>query len=280
MVREMTTLFALLIAVAAMVGNTIAALWEAKGSRLALYGRPVWQQPWFLAGLFADVLAWVLTVIALRYLPVFAVQSILAGAIALTALADHDWNPLNMIRRDRWAVLAVLAGLVLVTAAAAPERPDALPLVATPVLLGSFALLLVATPFVWRAGRPMLLALLSGLGFGGTALAVRAIHPGPVRWETVTDLLADPLVYGVVLMGAMGVMTFAKALQNGEVGRATAVLSVTEVVVPGVVGIALLGDRIRPGWEGAALSGVAVALAGVVVLAQHPDPDSVRRRVH
>ena len=49
----------------------------------------MWQQPWFLAGLFADVLAWVLTVVALRYLPVFAVQSILAGAIALTALAEH-----------------------------------------------------------------------------------------------------------------------------------------------------------------------------------------------
>lgn len=275
----MTTLFALLIAVAAMIGNTIAALWEAKGSRLARYGRPVWLQPWFLAGLLADVVAWVLTVIALRYLPVFAVQSILAGAIALTALADHGWNPWNLIPRDRWAVLAVLAGLVLVATAAAPERPEALPPAATPVLLVSFALLLVATPFVWRSGRPMLLALLSGLGFGGTALAVRAIHPGPFRWETVADLLLDPLVYGVVAMGVLGVLTFAKALQDGAVGEATAVLSVTEVVVPGAVGIALLGDRIRPGWEAVAVLGVIVALAGVVALTR-PDPDSVRRRVH
>lgn len=108
----MTTLLALLAAAAAMAGNTVAALWEARGSRLAKYGRPVWLQPWFLAGLFADILAWVLTVVALRYLPVFAVQSILAGAIALTTLADHGWNPWNLIRRDRWAVLAVLAGLV------------------------------------------------------------------------------------------------------------------------------------------------------------------------
>ena len=277
--RDMTTLFALLIAVAAMVGNTIAALWEAKGSRLAKYGRPVWLQPWFLAGLFADVLAWVLTVVALRYLPVFAVQSILAGAIALTTLADNGWYPWNLIRRDRYAVVAVLAGLVLVAASALPERPDALPPVATPALLASFALLLVATPFVWRAGKPMLLALLAGLGFGGTALAVRAIHPGPIRWETVTDLLLDPLVYGVVLMGVLGVLAFAKALQDGAVGPATAVLSVTEVVVPGVVGIALLGDRIRPGWEGVAVLGVVVALAGVIALTR-PDPDSARTRVH
>ncbi|OSY37810.1 hypothetical protein C8E95_1584 [Pseudonocardia autotrophica] len=277
--RAMTTLFALLIAVAAMIGNTVAALWEAKGSRLAKYGRLVWLQPWFLAGLAADVVAWVLTVAALRYLPVFAVQSILAGAIALTTLADHGWNPWNLIRRDRWAVVAVLSGLVLVAASAEPERPDALPPVATPVLLVSFALLLVAVPFVWRAGRPMLLAFLAGLGFGGTALAVRAIHPGPIRWETVGDLLLDPLGYGVVAMGVLGVAAFAKALQDGAVGTATAVLSVTEVVVPGVVGIALLGDRIRPGWEGAALLGVIVALAGVIALTR-PDPDSQRRRVH
>ncbi|MBC3193017.1 hypothetical protein H7X46_18315 [Pseudonocardia sp. C8] len=275
----MTTLFALLIAVAAMVGNTVAALWEAKGSRLAKYGRPVWLQPWFLTGLVADVGAWVLTVLALRYLPVFAVQSILAGAIALTTLADYGWNPLNLGRRDRWAVFAVLTGLVLVAASAVPERPAALPPIATPILLVSFGLVLVAAPFLWRARRPMLLALLAGLGFGGTALAVRAIHPGPMRWEAVGELLRDPLVYGVGVLGVLGVLAFAKALQDGAVGPATAVLSVTEVVVPGVVGIALLGDRIRPGWEGGALLGVVAALGGVIALTR-ADPDSVHRRVH
>ena len=79
-----------------MMGNTVAALWEARGSRLARYGRAVWLQPWFLAGLVADVLAWVLTVVALRFLPVFAVQAILAGAIALTTLADNGWSPWNL----------------------------------------------------------------------------------------------------------------------------------------------------------------------------------------
>ncbi|WP_156819330.1 hypothetical protein [Pseudonocardia sp. HH130630-07] len=275
----MTTVLALLIAAAAMVGNTVAALWEARGSRLARYGRPVWLQPWFLAGLFADVVAWVLTVVALRYLPVFAVQSILAGAIALTTLADHGWNPWNLLLRDRFAVVAVLAGLVLVAAAAEPERPGALPAAATPALLVAFVVVLLAAPIVWRLRRPNLLALLAGLGFGGTALAVRALHPGPIGWDTVGELLRDPLVYGVVAMGVLGVLAFAKALQDGAVGPATAVLSVTEVVVPGAVGIALLGDRIRPGWEVAAAIGVVVALAGVVALTR-PDPDTERRRVH
>lgn len=274
------TILALLAAAGAMAGNTVAALWEAKGSRRARYGHAVWLQPWFLAGLVADIAAWGLTVVALRVLPVFAVQAILAGAIALTTLAENGWDPWNLTRRDRFAVVAVLVGLVLVAASAAPERPDELPAAATPVLLASFALLLVAAPFVWRAGRPTLLSLLAGLGFGGTALAVRALHPGPLSWNSLGDLLTDPLIYAVVVMGALGVLAFAAALRDGAVGPATAVLSVTEVVVPGLVGLLLLGDRIRPGWVPAAVLGILLALGGVVALSRS-DPDTERpaRRV-
>lgn len=273
-------ILALLASLAAMIGNTVAALWEARGSRLARYGHAVWLQPWFLAGLAADIVAWGLTVVALRFLPVFAVQAILAGAIAFTTLADNGWSVWNLVRRERLGVAAVLAGLVMVAGSAAPERPDELPAVATPILLVSFGLLLVAAPFVWRLGRPMLLAFLAGLGFGGTALAVRALHPGPVSWNSLGDLLTDPLAYAVVAMGALGVLAFAAALRDGAVGTATAVLSVTEVVLPGLVGLALLGDRIRDGWVPAAVIGLVLALAGVVALTRS-DPDTERAsRVH
>ncbi len=274
------TFLALLAAVGAMIGNTVAALWEARGSRLARYGRGLWLQPWFLAGLVADVLAWGLTVVALRFLPVFAVQAILAGAIALTTLADNGWSPWNLVRRERIGVVAVLAGLVLVAGSAEPDRPAPLPAAATPILLVSFGLLVVVAPFVWRSGRPMLLAFLAGLGFGGTALAVRAVHPGPVSWGSLGDLLRDPLVYAVVVMGVLGVVAFAGALRDGAVGTATAVLSVTEVVVPGLVGLVLLGDKIRPGFVVPAVIGVALALGGVLMLTRS-DPDAERAaRVH
>ncbi|MFP5021897.1 hypothetical protein [Pseudonocardia phyllosphaerae] len=275
----MTTVLALLAALVAMVGNTVAALWEARGSRLAKYGRPVWLQPWFLAGLLADIVAWGLTVVALRFLPVFAVQSILAGAIALTTLADNEWSPWNLNHRQRFGVIAVLGGLILVASSAEPERPSALPPVATPALLVSFAVLLVAAPFVWRTNRTVPLAVLAGLGFGGTSLAVRAIHPGADGSFHILDLALDPLAYAVVAMGVLGALGFAKSLQNGATGVATAVLSVTEVVVPGAVGIALLGDGIRPGWDIGALIGVVAALAGVVALTRS-DPDAERHRVH
>jgi len=50
----------------------------------------------------------------------------------------------------------------------------------------------------------------------------------------------------------------------------TAVFLVTEVLVPGLVGVALLGDTVRPGWWVPLTIGLLLAVAGVIVLADSP----------
>lgn len=149
------TFLALLAVVGAMVGNRVAALWEAAGSHRARYGRALWLQAWFLAGLIADIAAWALTVVALRFLPVFAVQAILAGADR----ADHtgpqrlesvEPDPAGAVRRGRGARRARVG-----RGQAAPDRPEHLPPVAMPVLLAGFAGLLVLTPVVWPVRRTL-----------------------------------------------------------------------------------------------------------------------------
>ena len=57
----------------------------------------------------------------------------------------------------------------------------------------------------------------------------------------------------------------------------TAVFVVTEVVLPGLTGILLLGDPVREGWSWIFVIGLAVSMIGVVVLARRPPPR--RRRV-
>jgi hypothetical protein len=52
------------------------------------------------------------------------------------------------------------------------------------------------------------------------------------------------------------------------VDEVVGVLSVVEVVVPGLVGLALLGDRVRPGWIPVLAVGWVLTLAGVVLLAR------------
>ena len=57
-----------------------------------------------------------------------------------------------------------------------------------------------------------------------------------------------------------------------------AVFLVTEVLVPGLVGVALLGETVRPGWWVPLTIGLLLAVAGVIVLADSPAPAPPRPR--
>lgn len=253
-------------ALVAMLLNSVGALLQADGALRATRRRPVALQPRYLAGLGADGLAWFCSAVALRFLPVFAVQAVLGGAIALTALAAPRLFGTALRRADRWAVTACLAGLVLVAASAGAARPAVRSPAVDVVLLVSVLLLAVAVLVLRRGRRGWPLAVVAGLGFGGGALAVRAAHvqsgPDPAA------LLTQPAVYLLVGFWAVGLIGCTAALARGHVASMTALLTVTEVVVPGLAGIALLGDPVRPGWTPAFGLGLAVAVAGVVVLAR------------
>ncbi|MGY1594856.1 hypothetical protein ACI79D_23020 [Geodermatophilus sp. SYSU D00708] len=264
------TALALLAAVAAMLANSAASLLEAAGTHRARAGAPVWRQPRYLAGLALDGLGWLLSVVALRVLPVFAVQSVLAGTVAVTPVAARGGDPRRLGRRERAAVIAVVTGLVLVAASAAPGRADRLPAAAVPVLLGTTAALLAALPVVLRGNRPVLMTVLAGIAFGAVSLCVRALHVASSVWSSVRDLLAEPLAYAVLVLGATGTVLLARAMRQGRVDTVVGVLAVTEVVAPGLVGLVLLGDRVRPGWALVLAGGWALTLAGVVLLARSP----------
>ena len=96
-----------------MVLNSGAGLLQADATRRARRRRPLVAQPLYLSGLVVDGLGWTCTIVALRYLPVFAVQAVLGGAIALTALAARKL--LRSVQRavDRIAIGACVLGLIL-----------------------------------------------------------------------------------------------------------------------------------------------------------------------
>lgn len=252
----------------AMLLNSVGALLQADGALRASRSRPIAVQPRYLAGLGCDGLAWLFSVVALRFLPVFAVQAVLGGTIALTALAGQRMFGTVLRRVDRFAVLACLAGLVLVAASAGRTRPPTRSPVVDVVLLVSVLLLGVAVLVLRRGRRAWPLAVVAGLGFGGSALAVRAAHVqgglDPSR------LLSQPASYLVLGFFAVGLLGYSSALSRGQVASMTALLTVTEVLVPGLVGIWLLGDPVRPGWWPVLVAGLTIAVAGVVVLARAP----------
>ncbi|GHE14667.1 hypothetical protein [Klenkia taihuensis] len=264
------TELALAAAVLAMLVNSAASLLEAEGSRRVRPGRPLATQPRYVGGLVLDGLGWVLSVVALRSLPVVTVQSVLAGAVAVTTVAGRTGRVRDLPRRSSAGVLAVVAGLVLVAAAAQPGRPAALPAAAEPALLAAAVVALLALEPVRRSGTAVATAAAAGLAYGGVALSVRALHVRSAGWGSVAELAAEPLAYGVLALGVTGTLWTAAALRTGVVGTVTAVLATTQVVVPGLLGLALLGDRLRPGWAPVLAVGLTLTVAGVVLLARAP----------
>lgn len=271
-------LIGLLVALVAMSLNSVGALLQAAGARRATHSRPVAVQPRYLGGIVVDFVAWLCAVVALRSLPVFAVQAIIGGSIAITAVAGSRINGTVLDRTTRIAVAVCLAGLVLVAASAGSGQPPVTSALVNYVLIGAFLVLGVVVLVLRQYRRAWPLAVTAGMGFGGTALAVRAAHVEVGPGFSIVALLAEPALYLVAGYWVIGMVAYSAALARGEVGVVTAVFIVTEVVLPGVVGIVLLGDPVREGWGWPFSIGLAVAVVGVVVLAARPPPRRRRRR--
>src|SRR3954452_24355334 len=130
-------------ALAATVLNSVAGLLESDATRRMTRGRWLVTRPLYLGGLVTDGLGWACTVVALRDLPVFVVQAVLGGAIALTAVGARLVYGSTLRGVDRLACGACIVALVFVAASAGRERPDAPSLTAMLVLAVAPGLLVV-----------------------------------------------------------------------------------------------------------------------------------------
>ena len=263
-------LVGILFAAVAMVLNSCGALLQADGARRATRTRPAAVQPRYLGGVLLDFVAWGCAVMALRVLPVFAVQAIIGGTIALTALVSARLIGARLPMTSRLAVAACLLGLVLVAASAGYEQPPVHRPGVDVVLLASLLLLAVAVLVLRQGKTAWPLALVSGLGFGGGAVSVRAAHVQTGDGFDLVLLLGQPSTYLVVGFWLVGMVGYTAALSRGDVGAVIAVFTVTELLIPGMVGIQLLGDPVRPGWGWVLALGLGLALASTVVIARAP----------
>jgi drug/metabolite transporter (DMT)-like permease len=223
----------------------------------------------YVLGLLLDLAGFALSVVALRTLPLFAVQAAVASAIGVTALLAAVLLHERPSRRETAALAGILTGLVLLAASAQPE--EAVPLPAA----GGYAVLAVAGlvgAAGWyaarhaRGGRPsLLLGALAGLAFGGVGVAARAVTVPHPLWHGVRD----PLVWALAAYGLLGTLLYATALQRGSVTAATAALFAAETAGPAFVGLVALGDSARPGLAPLAVVGFAVTLGACVALARY-----------
>jgi hypothetical protein len=117
-----------------------------------------------------------------------------------------------------------------------------------------------------RRGRWAPVAVIAGAAFAGAAVCARGMDAS----AGLSSLLLAPLVWAIAGFGVLGALGYARALESGQVGPATALLWVVEVLVPGGVGVFVLGDQVRPGLEWLAVLSVVVAVGASGVLALSP----------
>jgi drug/metabolite transporter (DMT)-like permease len=229
----------------------------------------------YLVGVGLDGLGFVLSIAAVRTLPLFVVQSIVASFLAVTAILGAVVLHMPLRRADKIGLTVVIGGLVLVGLSAAEDRAVAVSRAEEwGVLVASVLLAVLAVPLARLSGASGAAALgaIAGLAFGATSVAARML-PGSLAPDQLIgqlgELLRSPATYALAVAAVVALLTYSTALQRGTVTQATAPLVVGETVAPALVGLLLLGDEPRQGWGWVATLGFAMAVGGAVSLSRH-----------
>lgn len=270
---------ALALCLIASLGYGVGAVLQAVGARRAnLRGAEgifsMARQPVFLMGLLADFGAWVISRFALHTLPLFAVQTILAGSLAVTVLLAGVVLHAHLGKQEKLAVVITIVGLIIVGVSAGEDpAKDITHLLKVCTMLGIPAVVVLGL-MALKLNKSVVLAVLAGASFTGSALAARAVH---IQDESLVGIVTEPLIWAVLVYAVLALGLHAVALMRGSVGPVTAAMWSTEVVVATIVGAVALGDHMRPGWTIPAIVGVGMTLASTVILARSPAQDLEHR---
>jgi drug/metabolite transporter (DMT)-like permease len=223
----------------------------------------------FVAALALNLLGFGLHVAALRTLPLFLTQAVIASSVVVTAVVGA--HVLNVPPRavEYAAVLGVCVGLGLLAATASPAGTTPTDPALRGALLPGAALVGAAGLVAARLPGPLgasVLGLVAGLGFALVAVAGRVLPD-----LAPAALLREPAAYALLAGGAVAYLLYAIALQRAAVMTATSTLVLAQTVVPAAVGVLALGDTVRAGGALLAALGLALAVAGAGALARY-DP--------
>ncbi|KUL35320.1 hypothetical protein [Actinoplanes awajinensis] len=265
---------ALSIAIGGSLCYAVGSILQAIGARRSTSAVSTLGHPLYLIGIALDMAAWLGSMIALRELAVYLVESVLAGSLAITALAAWLFLGSKLRRRDVAAIAITMCALAGLALSAGQQTMVA---ASFGLRIGFCVALVVVLVLGWaatRTGVPGLIAAVGGLSVGAAALGGRALHlpddqmttMGSAAWTIATE----PLTWVLLVFAANGMVMYANALQRGDVGRVTAVHWTGEVIAPSVIALTILGDTVRPGWEPVALGAALVTVCCAIVLASAP----------
>jgi drug/metabolite transporter (DMT)-like permease len=220
----------------------------------------------FLASIGIDLVGFIAQLVALRRMPLFAVQAIIAANLAVTAVCAAWLMKAKLSGREWLAVAGVVVGVGLLGSSAGAEGAA---IVGWAFQLG----LIIAVAGVAVVGmgaarlpnpaRTPVLGAIAGLGYGVLAVSAR-ILPG----FAPSQLVRNPATYTLAAAGIVSFMLYAAALDGGSVTTATAAVILAETLPPALIGVLFLGDTTRHGLAPVAAMGFVLAVVCAVALAR------------
>jgi drug/metabolite transporter (DMT)-like permease len=278
-VRRCAVSLGVLGALVAAVAYGAATVLQAIGVRrfadapLRPWTQRLWAGRLFGLGLALDAAGFLASVLALRTLPLFVVESAIASSVGVTAVLSAVVLHVRLTGRERLALACTAAGLVALALSARQGpalRPDGVGLLVLCAALPVAAILALG----WRLPRDSrlgvtVLSATAGLGFGGVGVAARVLDLPHPWWHAA----GDPLVIALMVHTGLAMTAYAVALERGRATTVAAVTFAVETLVPAAIGLLWLGDAVRPGpgWALVAVLGCAATLGGSIALVSHSE---------
>jgi hypothetical protein len=226
-----------------------------------------------MAVVAAYLVGFVLHAAAIWLLPLYLAQALVAMSLPVTAIASHRVE--DNLQRGGWVAVGVVTlGLVFLSLGAGAPG-DVLTHTGFVVVLWAGVAALALASMASRHLPGPLLGLLAGLGYAGSAIAVRGVGT-PLGVGVVVAALAVPS------FSLFAFWLYSLGMHRAAVPATTASLIVAQTFVPAAVGVAVLGDGVRDGWWPAVVLGLLLATGGAAALgvrssassgtASSPDP--------
>lgn len=226
----------------------------------------------YLASLALEGFGFLASVVALRTLPLFLVESAVASSVGVTAVVAVKVLGARLRAPELVALAGLALGLVLLAVTAEPGSGNALTGAGPWLLLaGAVAVAVAGVGLTRLRGRwgAVGLAAAAGAAFGGLGISARVLEIPDPLWQ----LALSPIAWSLVGYGIIGMAFFAMSLQRGSVTATAAVAFTVETVLPAWIGLAFLGDSARPGLGAEAAVAFVLTLASAIVLARFAEPE-------
>ena len=219
----------------------------------------------YIIGVVLDIIAWLLSLVAVHRLPLFVVQPIIACSVIVTILIEMIILKSKPTLKLILSLGLMFVGLGLLTAIASPERPTKIStltefwLVITPLILTLLGI--IFTKYLAKYST-FVLASITGLSFGAIAVVGRALHFG----KNYLSVFGSPLIWSIFIYSVVGMIFFTIALKKARASYVNTIVIAFETIFPILFGIIFFHDHPKNNLWLIAVIGFVLTTVGTILI--------------